>query len=583
MNFGGYFKNGKIGKKLFSYFMCLIVLSIASLSTVSRIISSQVVEQETDAHTVQMIEQVRHGLESYITGVTNIIYYLSKDPSVVGFLMQKGPGGGSSALRAEADEQMRLYISTHPEIAGILVVNGEGLYASNEMKAITRDSLTGEKWYRDTVKNAGRISIISRPMGRNLATTYGTDSILSIAQAVPSPTGGCLGVILVDFKLDAVKGLIQNIALGGNGFIFVTSASGEVVYTPVNAVVYRVRPEWLKNRSGNMNRSIRSKEYRIIYGSSSLANMKIVGVFSLNELFANIYRIRSYTILIGLVMSLLALAAALLFTSSIARPIRDLGSLMKKAESGDFSVRFVNRTHDEIGQLGECFNMMIARIKNLVDLLVLEQKSKREAELRVLESQIKPHFLYNTLETIQVMAQEHHADDIVRIVRAMTTLFRISLNKGREVITVADEIRHVESYLFIQKMRYEDKLNYIIFCEPCARRYSVIKLILQPIVENALYHGIKEKRGPGLIRVSVSVAEGGLLFTVWDNGAGIPPEDVALMNGILQGKRPNSISGFGLQNVSERIRLAYGNRYGLSIQSEYGKYTLVKVKLPLVE
>jgi two-component system sensor histidine kinase YesM len=204
---------------------------------------------------------------------------------------------------------------------------------------------------------------------------------------------------------------------------------------------------------------------------------------------------------VGSFTVLLAILLSVFFASSIALPVEKLRSLMRQAETGDFSIRFSENRQDEIGQLGQSFNRMIEEISNLIDQVYHEQQRKRETELRVLQEQIKPHFLYNTLDTIQWMAQEHGAQDIVDMVSALTQLFRVGLSKGQEMIPLREELRHVESYLFIQKVRYEDKFDYTISINPGIDQLRVLKVILQPLVENAIYHGIKERRGKGHILV----------------------------------------------------------------------------------
>src|SRR5208283_4626402 len=191
---------------------------------------------------------------------------------------------------------------------------------------------------------------------------------------------------------------------------------------------------------------------------------------------------------------------------------------------------------------------------------------KRDAELRILQEQIKPHFLYNTLDTIQWMAQEHRVDDVVSMVGALTSLFRIGLNKGREFISLSDEIEHIESYLRIQKMRYEDKFDYTIECEPALRSRRVLRLMLQPLVENAIYHGIKERRGHGSLAVEARVEAGDLYLSVKDDGVGMNEITVALLNASLDEGKPNA-GGSGIRNVHERIRLTYGKPYGLHYKS----------------
>lgn len=174
---------------------------------------------------------------------------------------------------------------------------------------------------------------------------------------------------------------------------------------------------------------------------------------------------------------------------------------MRKVQNGDLNVRFDNQYHDEIGQVGNGFNNMLEEIRNLIELVYKEQQGKRESEIKILQAQIKPHFLYNTLDAIQWMAHERGATDLVEMIDALTHFFRIGLSKGKETLTVSDEIAHVRSYLIIQKIRYEEKLEYEIECEDGLDHLLVLKLTLQPLVENAIYHGIKARRGVGKVSV----------------------------------------------------------------------------------
>jgi two-component system sensor histidine kinase YesM len=258
---------------------------------------------------------------------------------------------------------------------------------------------------------------------------------------------------------------------------------------------------------------------------------------------------------------------------------------MRRAEAGDFDIQFKSGNQDEIGQLGRSFNNMIIEIRKLIDQVYEEQKKKREAELKILQAQIKPHFLYNTLDTIQWMAKERKADDVAVMIIALTNLFRIGLSKGKETISVSEEIEHIKSYLFIQKARYENKLKYEIVVDPEVMQEIVIKLTLQPLVENAIYHGIKERRGEGNIKIEVRKIDDKLCLCVMDNGAGIPADKLIKLQSVLSGTNVNKaeedLPGFGLFNVHERIRLAYGERYGVQIYSVLGEGTKVEVWYPI--
>nr|WP_258567491.1 sensor histidine kinase [Paenibacillus anseongense] len=227
---------------------------------------------------------------------------------------------------------------------------------------------------------------------------------------------------------------------------------------------------------------------------------------------------------------------------------------------------------------------MLEEINNLINVVYAEQKKKREAELQVLQAQIKPHFLYNTLDTIQWMAQEYEADDIIEVIGALTNLFRIGLNRGNEWIPVRDEVKHAESYMIIQMSRYMDKLDFKFDIPEHLYSYQVLKLILQPLIENAIYHGIKARTGKGKISICAELESDLICFRITDDGAGIPPEKLEEINQILRGEKMREDQyGIGLFNVNERIQLTYGTAYGIQIYSALGKGTTVEIKHPMVQ
>lgn len=272
---------------------------------------------------------------------------------------------------------------------------------------------------------------------------------------------------------------------------------------------------------------------------------------------------------------------SLFLSSSIVKPVKKLQRLMKDVEGGNLDIVYSDYGEDEIGQLGQSFNKMKIQIKNLINTVYIEQKNKREAELRALQTQIQPHFLYNTLDTIHWMALEHNAHDIVRMVDAITNIFRISISRGEEVISYREEIKHVESYLFVQKVRYEDKLEYEMIFDNELKEYKILKLIIQPLVENAIYHGIKGKKGTGTILIQGKIEGKEAKIKVVDNGIGIEKEKLLEIKDVLEGRSKSEGVGYGMFNVNERIKLMFGNEYGIEIQSEYGKGTEVILRHPL--
>lgn len=277
-----------------------------------------------------------------------------------------------------------------------------------------------------------------------------------------------------------------------------------------------------------------------------------------------------------------AAGATVIFSASITRPISTLSKLMKKAQTGDMTVRFVNHYKGEIGQLGDSFNAMVEKINELLGVVYKEQKNKREAELKILHEQIKPHFLYNTLDTIQWMAKQYHAQDIVDLVLALSGFFRISLSQGKEFITLEQEVLMVKNYLDIQKVRYEDLFEYKTEIEEGLGNYMVLKICLQPLVENALYHGIKESdQGRGTIWIrAFSESEDSIILKVEDDGTGMSQERIDQLNSWLKLKeRGEEVKAYGTLNVNDRIKIAYGDEYGLHYEKRTGGGTVAVVRL----
>lgn len=295
------------------------------------------------------------------------------------------------------------------------------------------------------------------------------------------------------------------------------------------------------------------------------------------------------TIHMTIVVFLLILAVAFLISykmmQGIVVPISRLCEVTRKAAEGDFSVRARESSTAEMEVLNTSFNQMIEQIGNLVEDIRTEQRNLRITELKLLQAQITPHFLYNTLDTIIWLAEAGRKEEVVMMVSTLSDYFRTTLSKGRDFITVREEEAHIRSYLQIQQFRYRDILEYSIEIPEELYEYRILKLTLQPLVENALYHGIKNKRGLGHIRVTGEKKDKELIFKVWDDGRGMEQDQLEkVRRNINSGEDQNmdDPSGFGMSNVNQRIRINYGPDYGIFIDSVSGEWTEVTVIIPAV-
>lgn len=270
---------------------------------------------------------------------------------------------------------------------------------------------------------------------------------------------------------------------------------------------------------------------------------------------------------------------AFFISSQITRRITNLSVAMDHVQEGNFNTRLSVQGNDEIAELSHHFNSMLKDLRRLMNEVVETQKEKRKRELEILQAQINPHFIYNTLDTLQWKALEYGASDLSELILSLSSFFRVSLSKGKEMIPLREEIKHVRSYLDIQKARYEEILTYEIQVEESLDDVFLPKILLQPLVENAIYHGIKPKLAQGKISILAQLEGKDLLLTVQDNGVGMTEEQVNQLEEAFEGKR--APVSYGLHNVHQRIRLTYGTPYGLHVESCLQDGTAVTIRLPM--
>ncbi|MBP2245737.1 cache domain-containing sensor histidine kinase [Paenibacillus xylanexedens] len=569
----------------------------------------RVVERQVEGHTMQLIGKVNEALNSKMENLQNMTYLIAFDPEIDAFLNDKMPLNDDAGIEpmnmdthAET-ERNRLYgikqtlqgfTTLYPEIAGIVLVNGSGDYISNEMYPRTEQSLIQENWYQKASANPGIFMVLGQPKERNLTThvRYKDDEIVSVARSITDEASGRVrGVIMIDLKLRSVSQAARNVTLGKSGYVMVTDAEGQSVYKPEHPLIEHIPTDWFPSgESGTFTADTEGGTLLFMYQLSTFTGWRTVGVFPTRDSISEVRQIQFYVVSFVFVVCLFGLSASLWFSRSIAQPIFRLMSYMRRAETGNLRPGRWSDRADEIGMLGNSYNRMLAQIRQLISLNELRERQKRDAEMRSLQEHIKPHFLYNTLDTIHWMARKEGAEDVSGMVGALSRLFRIGLSKGQDYIPLHSEIEHMTSYLQIQQTRYRDRLQYTLNIPEEMRDLFVLKLLLQPLIENAIYHGIKGRRGPGHIRVEARLEHNRLLLTVQDNGAGMSNERLAEMQHLLEAPLASleasspGITGksYGMLNVQARLRLSFGDEYGIELDSQEGEGTSVTIIHPLM-
>lgn len=291
----------------------------------------------------------------------------------------------------------------------------------------------------------------------------------------------------------------------------------------------------------------------------------------------------TYAIIAFVCITLVCIFVSYYIPQSITKPIRRLSEITDQVAKGNLAVRSDVRTGAEVSVLNDSLNTMIDKINELVEQVKVEQVRLRKAEFELLQAQINPHFLYNTLDAIVWLAEAGEQKKVVSMVESLSGFFRSSLNQGKDIVTIKEETQHARSYLEIQQVRYQDILQYEIDIPNELEPYLIPKITIQPLVENALYHGIKNKRGVGKIIITGKKQEDFFIIKVEDNGIGMTEERLLKVCDRIQNKVLAENDIYGLYNVNERIRLNFGEQYGITIESEYMKGTVVSVKLPCLD
>lgn len=447
-------------------------------------------------------------------------------------------------------------------------------------------------WYQEAVRYNGK-AVITGPQQHEFIKGN-SGSTLSVSRTIYDSTdGSMIGVVLVDFNTNKIQEYLNEISTQDAGRVCILNEKGKFIceQTPTgdnplslqNAAADELLIRIFGNRkSGSALFNLYGQKYQVVFTTLKENGWKVLSVSPYQVYQKTTFEnIRDMSVLFLILMMIILIGLNWILTS-IVKPVKKLQVTMDAADTGNLDIRAEVESSDEIGDLAVSFNAMLERIHNLKEQVTQEQEGKRKMELQALQAQINPHFLYNTLDAIIWMAE---TDDkgIVPMTEALANFFRISLNKGKEFIRVSGEMSHVENYLVIQSMRYENKFTYQINMEKEAEDLLTIKLIIQPIVENCIYHGIKPKRGPGKIQIRAFRDGAYLMITVEDDGVGMSQEKCGQILKSDEAFENSSGSGIGIKNVNERIKLRFGKSYGLQYESRLGEGTRVTVTLPVIE
>ncbi len=398
-----------------------------------------------------------------------------------------------------------------------------------------------------------------------------------------SGSNNVIGYFSIDINYNTIKKVLDKSVYGSNIQVYVLDENNDVVYSPDNSKTLEKLTN-LNVESGTNNRVIKDsdgEEKLISSVKSSYTKWQYICIVPTSKLTSNTSSIISYTIVVGLICVLLALAASILLSIAITKPLKELTSIMKSVENGDLDVKYSYRFKDEIGILSKGFNNMITNMNDLIKRVLEFRLKTKEAELEVLQSKINPHFLYNTLQSIQMKAVLDNNTDLADMIELLGNYMRFSISSMKEIIPLSSELEYLNNYINLQKIRFGDKLNFTVQADKNSLKCKILKLILQPLIENAIYHGLEKKQGEWMLTVKCEVVNDKLHIGVFDNGIGLSEEGLNNLRECIltQGKKEGSM---GLKNVYERLAIVFEDAFEMKIDSIENIGTKIKIVMPAI-
>ncbi len=478
--------------------------------------------------------------------------------------------------REERDEFFQSFMEIRSDVVAVTTYGREGELLDCWSNGLKRKSVILQNLsYLEEPEGKGLR--ISKPHVETLFEEY-YPWVVTICQNMRDGDGQELQVFM-DIRFSNIADYVDDVGIGQHGYCFIQDTEGNLVYHPQQQLIYSgLKEEMTEELNGLPDGS--HPRSNVIYTIHTLenCNWRVVGVSFVDELITGrVERMVRICVILLLLVLVTAVLVGSLFSRLFAKPAKRLTGAMEAFEQDAENFQFVDvRGTSEISSLSDSFGHMVVRIQKLMEQVRQEEITLRKTELNALQAQINPHFLYNTLDSIAWMCEEDRTKEAVEMVNALARLFRISISRGHELITLEREVEHAKSYLKIQNYRYKNQFTYRFDVEEGCLTYLCNKITLQPIIENAIYHGIDRMVDEGRIEIRIREEEAAVLMMVTDNGVGMSKEQCREILHREAGDR----TGIGIKNVHDRIRIYFGEEYGLHITSEPDEGTCVAIRIP---
>lgn len=553
----------------------MLTIGIVFYTTYSQSVKKQSIEENT-----QLVNQVELNLTNYLRNMMRIsdsLYYnIIKD---------------TDFSKENVDGEMTiLYEANKDNLVSIACFENDGTFvASAPVSTLKNDvDITQQGWFVKALNKPENLHFSSSHVQNMFVDSNNRYYwVISLSRGVELTKDGNTsgGILVVDMNFSSVEHLFTKVNAGDRCYMYLMNREGEIIYHPRQNLIYSELSDEnnevaVSYEDGTHTEEFMGQKRIVVVKTVGYTGWKIVSVIPEEELYEDSNQINVVWVTVLAIAILMMIAVNQYISTTITRPINRLEDSVKQLELQHPEKIYVGGS-TEIQHLGSSIRSMVAQMRELMDDVVKEQKEKRKNELDALQSQINPHFLYNTLDSIIWMIESERYEEAIDMVTALANLFRISLSKGKTIITIAEEFMHAKNYSSIQMLRFKNKFEVSFLLDDKIKEYPITKLVIQPILENAMYYGMETMDGDGEILVSGYEKNGEIYIDIIDNGIGMSPEQVENLLTDKHNYVRKRGSGIGLRNVDQRIKLYFGEEYGLTIKSEPDVGTKVTIHLPM--
>lgn len=571
------FKNFKIGTKIVVCYLFISLLSISVSTFIYHEIDKRIMTQKVSEMAQQTLQTINSSLDELVYTIDNESKIVLSNQGLQGVL-RSGYNGFNYNNQVTTNRYLTEFIQSNMNISSIYILDNydnEYFVDKKSYKAFSLEEIKGCSWYNELLREEGGY-IIKFNGGGLFNESY--QKYVSLMRVINDlDTQKPIGIMIVNIPEQALINSFKNAIKQGDTSILIKDQNnnniietGDLIGHSIDHEIYGSHNYFIEKVKGHdyIFSSLKIKDY----------NWTIVSKMPFKELSKELNTFYFTTFVVTIINGILMFIGAISISGLITNPIKKLLKSMKGVENGEFKKVDIEAGNDEIGKLRDGYNIMVLEIEKLINKIIDEQRIKRNAELNVLQAQVKPHFLYNTLDAMEYLALSGKCDEVYEALEALGTYYRSSLSKGREVITVAEEIDIVKNYFLLQKLRYGDIFTDTYEVDERVLKLKVLKLILQPIAENALYHGIKPKGEKGNIKLKAELVGNLVRISIEDNGVGMTEEE---LDKVIGDKIDKNNLSFGLRGTIERLRIFYGisDVYEIESHKRYG--TKVTITIPI--